>query len=75
MDVELLIAGVAVAWGLVWLVLGIADHRRDSCPPPRIGQPARHAPPPLPSPARAEMSRPRPARVSRGRHARPEAPQ
>ncbi|MBD0837397.1 hypothetical protein [Streptomyces sp. TRM68416] len=62
-----LIICMAAAWAVAWAVLGIADHRAARRPPARIGQPVRHAVPPLPSRARGNLARARsgPARTHR----------
>lgn len=71
---ELLIVCTAVAWGLCWLVLGIADHVHAHRVLPPVAQPVRAAPPHLPSPVRAAWHRARIDRVeepddaSRDRH-------
>lgn len=63
--IPLLIIITAVAWGLYWLALGIADYRHTHRPLPPVTQP-----PPRPQPSWVPLDIAR-ARTTRGRHARP----
>lgn len=60
---------------VLWVVAGVIDSRAEREPLPRITQPVRATPPPLPFWMSVDMRSARTARARRGRHARPEASQ